>query len=219
MEMCRLLGRPLEETLDGIVVEGLDHVMRVMDADGKAILISAHLGSWELLPLLNQFAGRPVTVVERPLDSEWLRPLAAAIRQKTGAEVLDKRGALRGFLEALRRGDMVGVLVDQNASRREGLFVPFFGRPASTTKSIGLLAVRTDTAVLPAFIRRTAFGRHRLTIHPPIARPYSADPETAVAELTARCTEAIEAAIRDVPEQWLWIHRRWRTQPSRPTTG
>jgi Kdo2-lipid IVA lauroyltransferase/acyltransferase len=217
MEMCRLLARPLEETLDGIVVDGLDHVRRVMEANARIIVISAHLGAWELLPLLGRFAGHPVTVVERPVESDWLRPLVTAIRAKTGAEVLDKRGALPGVAAALRRGDMVGVLIDQNASRREGVFVPFFGRPASATRSIGLLALRTDTVVVPAFIRRTGFARHRVTVHPPIARP-QADAADPVAELTARCAAAIEAAIRDVPEQWLWIHRRWRTQPARPAS-
>ncbi|HTO11410.1 MAG TPA: lysophospholipid acyltransferase family protein, partial [Candidatus Binatia bacterium] len=151
--------------------------------------------------------------VVRPLDSPALDALAAAMRRKTGAELIDKRGALRPVLEALRRGGLVGILLDQNAARREGVFVPFFGRAASTSRSLALLSVRTGAPVLPIFIRREAPGRHRVVVEPPLPRPAANDPEQAVVELTARCTQAIEAAIRSTPEQWLWPHDRWRTRP------
>ena len=136
------------------------------------------------------------------------------MRRKTGAALIDKRGALRPVLETLRRGGgMVGILLDQNAARREGVFVPFFGRAASTSRSVALLAVRTGAPVVPIFIRREAPGRHRVLVEPALPPPTANDPEQAIVELTARCTQTIEAAIRSTPEQWLWSHDRWRTRP------
>jgi KDO2-lipid IV(A) lauroyltransferase len=116
-------------------------------------------------------------------------------------------------LQALRQGGLVAILLDQNAARREGVFVPFFGRAASTSRSLALLALRTGTPIVPIFIRREGVGRHRVTIEPPLPSPTSADLAGAVVELTARCTASIEAAIRRSPEQWLWSHDRWRTRP------
>jgi KDO2-lipid IV(A) lauroyltransferase len=153
-----------------------------------------------------------LTVVARALDFQALDAWADRLRRTTGVEVIDKRHALRPVLEALRHGRLVGVLLDQNASRREGVFVPFFGRPASTSRSIAVLALRTRTPIIPAFARRIAPGRHEIVIHPELPLPASRE-EDAVGELTARCTAAIEAAIRDNPGQWLWCHDRWRTRP------
>ena len=108
---------------------------------------------------------------------------------------------------------MVGILLDQNAARREGVFVPFFGHSASTSKSLAVLALRTGSPIVPAFIHREDTGTHRVVVRPPLALPPSGDIEDAVVTLTARCTEAIEAAIRTTPDQWLWMHDRWRTRP------
>src|SRR5439155_27150410 len=121
--------------------------------------------------------------------------------------------ALLPVLRCIVDGCMVEILLDQNATRRESVFVPFFGRAASRSKSLAVLAVLTRTPVLPIFIRREG-GRHRVTIHPPLAPPAVNDVERAVVELTMRCTAAIETAIRQVPEQWLWAHDRWRTRPA-----
>jgi KDO2-lipid IV(A) lauroyltransferase len=194
-------------------VEGIEHLRAVMTAHGRALMLTAHLGNWEYLAAAPRLTGYPGAIVVRPLDSPALDGLAAATRRKTGIALIDKRGALRPVLHALRRGGLVGILLDQNATRREGVFVPFFGRAACTSRSLALLALRTDTPIVPIFIRREAVGRHQVTIEPPLPRPVAQDLEEAVAELTGRCTEAIEAAIRRAPEQWLWSHDRWRTRP------
>jgi KDO2-lipid IV(A) lauroyltransferase len=175
-------------------------------------MLTAHLGNWELLTLAPAMTGYPLTVVARSLESRALDAWADRLRRTAGVEVVDKRRALRALLEALRRGRLVGVLLDQNASRREGIFVPFFRRPASTSRSLALLALRTRTPVVPAFTCRLAPGRHRITIHPALPLAASGD-EAAIRALTARCTEAIEDAIRATPDQWLWCHDRWRTRP------
>lgn len=213
MELARVLTRPLEATLAGIRLEGAEHLRAAMESSGRALLLTAHLGNWELLTAAHRLTGYPLSVVVRPLDAPWLDELAARLRQRTGVELIEKRGALRPVLEALRRGRMIGILMDQNAARREGVFVNFFGRPASTSRSLALLAVRTQTPVLPVFVRREPEGSHVVVIHPPLPVPATNSPEEAVVELTSRCTTAIERAVREAPEQWLWSHDRWRTQP------
>jgi Kdo2-lipid IVA lauroyltransferase/acyltransferase len=213
VELARLLGRPLEATLRELSLDGVEHLQRVMAEHGRALVLTAHLGNWEYLTAAHRLAGYPLSVVVRPLDAPTLDALAAAMRRKTGVELIDKRGALRPVLEALRRGGLVGILLDQNAARRESVFVPFFGRAASTSRSLALLAVRTGAPVLPIFIRRDGPARHRVVIEPPLAPSGQNDPEQAIVELTARCTQVIEAAIRRTPEQWLWSHDRWRTRP------
>src|SRR5207253_7727023 len=121
--------------------------------------------------------------------------MAERLRRRSGLELVDKRTALRPVLGALNHGRMVALLLDQNASRREGIFVSFFGRPASTSKSLAVLAVRTRTPVVPIFIYRERLGEHRIEIHPSFGVEAEADREQAVAELTQRCTSTIEAAV------------------------
>jgi Kdo2-lipid IVA lauroyltransferase/acyltransferase len=213
IELTRLLSRPLEATLQRIRVEGVEHLETVMAAHGRALLLTAHLGNWELLALAHRLTTFDLSIVVRSLDAPWLDALAERLRRRTGVELIDKRGALRPVLEALRRGRMIGILMDQNAARREGVFVDFFGRPASTSRSIALLALRTRTPVVPVFARRDADGGHTVRVHPALPLPATNGSEEAIVELTARCTTAIERAIREAPEQWLWSHDRWRTRP------
>jgi len=213
-ELAALLARPLAETLARIRIDGLEHVHAAMTQHGRALLLTAHLGNWELLPVACRLTDYRLSVVQRPLDAPWLDRLTTALRERSHVELIDKRAALRPVLRALAAGGMVGILLDQNAARREGAFVPFFGRPASTSKSVAVLALRTATPVVPAFIRRQDDGTHRVTVGPALPMPSTADVDAAIETLTARCTAAIEAAVRENPEQWLWMHDRWRTRPA-----
>ncbi len=219
MELAALLARPAEETLARIRIDGLEHLRAVMESHGRALLLTAHLGNWELLAAASRLTPYRLSVVVRPLDARWLDGLAIRIRGRTGVDLIDKREALRPVLRALTGGGMVGILLDQNTARSEGVFVPFFGRPASTSKGIALLALRTATPILPTFIRRQPDGTHRVTIRSALTVVDGVASGSAVAGLTARCTEAIEAAIRENPDQWLWIHERWRTRPAAERAG
>jgi KDO2-lipid IV(A) lauroyltransferase len=130
-------------------------------------------------------------------------------RRRSGVELITRRRGLREILDALRQGRLVGILLDQNVSRGQGAFVPFFGVPASTSRSLAVIALRTGAPVLPVFIRRQPDGRHRVEIEPALAAP----PDGDVVAFTASFNGAIEAAIRKAPEQWFWLHRRWKTRP------
>jgi KDO2-lipid IV(A) lauroyltransferase len=214
VELPRILTAPLAETLARIRLDGIEHLDAAMKTHGRALILTAHLGNWEILCAAHRLTEYGLSIVVRPLDAPWLDAVAERLRRRAGVDVIAKRGALRPVLEALRRGRMVGILMDQNAARREGVFVEFFGHPASTSRSIALLAVRTGAPVVPIFARRVGGTGHTVVIRPALAPPASNDPEAAVVELTARCTAEIEGAIRQAPEQWLWSHDRWRTRPT-----
>lgn len=213
MELARMLTSPLEATLRTLTFDGIEHLDAAMKEHGRALLLTAHLGNWEMLAASHRLTAYGLSIVVRSLDAAPLDAVASELRRKTGVELIDKRGALRPVLEALRRGRLVGILMDQNAARHESVFVPFFGRAASTSKSIALLALRTRTPVVPVFTYREGRGRHRVVFEPTLPSPVTQETEGAIVELTTRCNEAIERAIRRCPEQWLWSHRRWRTRP------
>ena len=211
-EGCFVLRHPIERVAGQVSVEGLEHLSAAVERHGRALVLTGHLGNWELLTLCPVLTGYPLTVVARALDSPSLAAWADRLRRAAGVEVVDKREALRPVLEALRQGRLVGVLLDQNASRREGVFVPFFGRMASTSRAVAVLALRTSTPVVPAFTRRVGPGRHQITIQRALELPDTSDAQ-AIEGLTARCTAVIEEAVRASPEQWLWMHDRWKTRP------
>jgi KDO2-lipid IV(A) lauroyltransferase len=209
IEACRYLLRPTHVMLSRVRVEGLQH-FQAAAAHGRGVFIlTAHFGNWELLAAAHGLTGVPLSIVTRPLDHPLLEDLAARFRRRSGAELIVKRQAVREVLSALRRQRMVGILLDQNATRAEGVFVPFFGFPASTSKGLALLALRTGAPVVPIFLRREPDGRHCMDVS--AALPPPADGE--ITTYTSMFNRAIEAAIRRAPEQWLWMHDRWRTRP------
>lgn len=216
VEACTFFFRPPSVLLSRVEVQGADH-LKSAAAQGRGILLlTAHYGNWELLAAAHALTGYPLSVVVRPLDSPALDRLVTRFRERSGVAVIAKRRAFRAVLEALRRGWMVGILLDQNASRREGVFVPFFGQPASTSKSLALLALWSGAPVVPVFIHREAGGHHRVTVEPAVPPPATGQREQDILALTATFARILESRIRQQPEQWLWIHRRWKTRPSAP---
>jgi KDO2-lipid IV(A) lauroyltransferase len=209
VEACRYFLRPTDVMLSRVRVEGVEHLRHAASAGRGILILTAHYGNWELLAAAHGLTGLPLSFVVRPLDEPILDELADRFRRRSGAELIVKDRAVREVMQALRRGRMVGILLDQNATRAEGVFVPFFGVPASTSKGLALLALRTGAPVVPVFLRREADGRHCMDVRPPLPAPAGAD----VLAYTAVFNEAIEAAIRRAPEQWLWMHARWRTRP------
>jgi KDO2-lipid IV(A) lauroyltransferase len=209
IEACRYFLRPTEVMLSQVHVEGVEHLQSAAARGRGVLVLTAHYGNWELLAAAHRLTGLPLSIVIRPLDHPVLDELAARFRRRSGAELIVKHQAVREVLQALRRGRMVGILLDQNATRAEGVFVPFFGVAASTSKGLAVLALRTEAPVVPVFLRRTADGRHCMDVSAPLEPPADGD----VVAYTARFNRVIEGAIRRAPEQWLWMHARWRTRP------
>jgi KDO2-lipid IV(A) lauroyltransferase len=209
VESCVFFFRPPARLLSRVSIDGVQK-LEAADALGRGILLlTAHYGNWELLAASHALTRFPLSVVMRPLDSPAFDSILERFRSRSGVELITKRRALPDIVHALRRRRMVGILLDQNASRREGVFVPFFGVPASTSKGMALIALRTGAPVLPVFIRRRPDGRHVVHAGAPVPVP----PDGDVGAFTRAFNEAIEEAIRQAPEQWFWLHRRWKTRP------
>ena len=214
VEGCMFFFRPTSVLLSRVEVHGLAN-LRAAAAEEKGVLVlTAHYGNWELLAASHVLIDIPLSVVVRPLDDPLMDRLVERFRQRSGVELIDKRRGLRDILDALRHGRMVGILLDQNASRAEGVFAPFFGAPASTSKALAVISLRSRAPVVPTFIRRGRGGRHRVEIEPALPVPSDGD----VAGYTEAFNRAIEAAVRRAPEQWFWLHKRWKTEPLRRTS-
>jgi KDO2-lipid IV(A) lauroyltransferase len=209
VENCVFFFRPPAVMLSRVRLEGVEHLEAAAESGRGILLLTAHFGNWELLAASHALSGFALSVVVRPLDNPVLDGVVARFRQRCGVELIAKRRALRDVLAALRRQRMVGILLDQNAARSEGVFVPFFGIPASTSKALALVALRARAPVTPVFIRRDASGRHTVRIEPALPPPADGD----VTAYTAAFNSAIESAIRRAPEQWFWMHARWKTRP------
>jgi KDO2-lipid IV(A) lauroyltransferase len=213
-ECLALLHRDCADVAALVDAEGWEAVQEAR-AEGRRILIlTGHCGNWELLGAWLNCHGLSVEVVARAVDTERLNELLLSLRQRFGTETIERSspGAGRRLLRVLREGRVLALLIDQD-TRVEGVWVPFFGRPAYTPVGAAKIALKQDAAVFPTFIERLPDGRHRIRIHPPLALP--PDPTAATALMTA----AIEEQVRRVPAQWVWMHRRWRRQPGDTTVS
>ncbi|MBI1798739.1 MAG: lysophospholipid acyltransferase family protein [Candidatus Eisenbacteria bacterium] len=189
-------------------VQGLEHLIRARDQGRGAILLTGHFGNFELL---GAWLGRthPVSFVVKPLSNPGMERWIAAQRAAAGVECVQLGAGMRGAFAALRANRWVAMLADQDA-RRAGVFVPFMGRAASTPVGPATLALRSGAPIVMGFDRRLADGRHRLTIEPRLEIP-DRDAPDAVLRLTAAHTARLEARVRESPEMWFWLHRRWKT--------
>jgi KDO2-lipid IV(A) lauroyltransferase len=216
VEFARLAVLPPDELKARFSIEGWAHYERARDASptGGIAAVTAHFGSWELLAAAMTAHGLPLAVVHRPRRPAY-EPLVNELRLAGGSEGYRRGNAAREALQAIRDGKIVALPLDQNAPRRHGVFVPFFGQLACVREAPVRLAMRTRAPVVPAFAHRQPDGRHHvLCFRPPIELMHEgADRDALVLENARRMTAPIEAEIRRAPEQWMWVHRRWRTQP------
>jgi KDO2-lipid IV(A) lauroyltransferase len=194
-------------------VDGEQHVLSSYAAGNGIIFLAAHLGFWEMQGISNPLSWRPISVVARPLDNPWLHARLEHIRTRTGNEVIYRQGSVRRVLRALGANRGVAILIDQHLNAQDALRVNFFGRPAATTAIVASLVLRTGAAVVPAFGLPLPGGRYRMVYGRPVEPP-SDDSPAAVLDFTQRCTNVIEACVREHPELWLWMHRRWRESPA-----
>ncbi len=195
--------------------EGLEHYQAAVARKRGVLFLTAHLGAWELGAFAHALNGYPLEVVYRPLDNPFLNRFVNHYRSLSGNKLIDKNESARGILAALARNETVGILADQNTLPEEGVFVDFFGIPASTTAGIAKIALRTGAAVVPAFCvweeREKKFCIH---FHPALELETSGDAQRDVQSATQQMTGVIEQFVRRYPDQWLWIHRRWKTRPT-----
>jgi Kdo2-lipid IVA lauroyltransferase/acyltransferase len=213
VDLLWLDARPREEILPLVEVLGREHVEAAMAGGKGAMLVTGHIGNWELHGLAHGWLFGPIGVIARPLDNPDLDRRLCALRARGGNTVIFKKRALATVLRLLREGSGVAVLIDQNVQEKDGIFVEFFGWPAATTTVAAALALKTGCALLPTRTLLLPDGRYRLVYDPPVALEPSGDRRADVAALTQALTRTIESWVRETPEQWLWLHRRWKTQP------
>jgi KDO2-lipid IV(A) lauroyltransferase len=213
-DVLRLEGRPREEILSQVTFEGLEHLESARTAGRGVVFVAAHIGHWEMHAVAHSLAYGRVSVVARRLDNPLLDARLTRFRTLGGNTVISKRKALGAVLKALRSGEGVAILIDQNVQEQDGIFVDFFGRKAATTTVAAALALKTGCALVPTRTVLQADGGCRVIYERPVAVSTATDRNRAIAELTQVLTSVIEGWVRDTPEQWLWIHRRWKTRPA-----
>lgn len=184
-------------------------------ADGRGrIILGGHMGNWELQAFSYPVFFEPLSFLARRMDNPMIEQMILSIRTRLGNKQIDKTNSAGPILRVLRRGGTVGVLADVNAHPKEGVFVPFFGVPACTATGVAMLALRANAVIVPMFaIWDERKGKYSV-VHGEIIEPQNTgDRKKDIANLTALCVAATERVIRVYPDQWIWIHRRWKTRP------
>jgi len=182
---------------------------------GKGVLfLTGHMSAWELAPFAQALYGHPLHFLVRPIANPRVDALINQYRCLSGNRPIEKNRSARAILKVLGDGGTVGILADHNTILEEGVFVPFFGTLASTSAGLARIALRTDAAVVPGFISWDEGRRkYRLRFEPAVPLARSGNEEADVRENTARFTRVIEEYVRAHPDQWLWVHKRWKTRP------
>lgn len=205
---ARMPGIQRENVREWIDYDGFEHYEEAKRRGKGVLFATGHLGNWELSAYAHALLTEPMHIVVRPLDNPYLDAFVMRCRTATGNHIIGKKDLLRGVLKALQANGAVGVLIDQNTALDEGIFVDFFGVPASANAGFVKLAHRTGAAVIPGFaLWDESLRRYRLKFYPIVEMTGD------VAADTQRLHSILEAVVREHPEQWLWIHRRWKTRP------
>jgi Kdo2-lipid IVA lauroyltransferase/acyltransferase len=212
-EVCLFPKYTRDNVSKVVVYDGFENFERAF-ARGKGVLfLTAHLGGWELSAFAHSLHGYPLHVVMRPLDNVYLDRLTRQYRTMHGNTMVDKDDFVRGLLSAMKSGQTAGILMDTNMTPPQGVFVDFFGIPACTASGLARIARRTDAAVVPGFtIWDSALKKYRLRFEPAVQLVRTGDDEADAVANTARFTKIIEEYVRKYPDQWLWVHRRWKTR-------
>ena len=212
VEMIRMENRSPQEILKAISVDGMEHYREAAGKGRGLVFIGAHFGNWELLGIGISLLFQKGFMVARKLDNAYLHNKLNRFRTFTGNRVINKNDAFWEMIRLLKKGELVCVLMDQNVARREGVFVPFFGRPACTNKGLAMILLKTKTPMLPIFMIRQKNGTHRIVVGPEIPLVQTGHLKNDIRQNTVQITRAIEEMIRQYPDQWLWMHRRWKTE-------
>ena len=193
-------------------MNGLEHYREAISRGKGVLSIVAHFGNWELMTIAVPFLLKPMHIVYRPLDNPLLDNLFEHVRTMHGNTLIPKGGSGKRVVELLRENHIIGILSDQNVSVREGVFVDFFGRPACSGVGLAVMALRSGAPIIPAFMARQKSGKYKLILKPVVEVSRTGDYERDLLENTQRFTRIVEEVVREYPDQWFWIHQRWKTQ-------
>jgi KDO2-lipid IV(A) lauroyltransferase len=203
-----------ENVVNHVIYEGLENYMDAVNQGKGVIFLTGHFGAWELSAFAHSVYGHPMKFVVRTIDNPLVEKLIEGYRTRAGNQAISKKDASRDLLKALRNNETVGILIDQNTTRDEGVFVDFFGIPAATTPVTATLALRTGAAVIPGLlIWNHTTRKHHLRFEPAVKLIETGDRARDVVANTQTFLAVLERYIKQYPDQWLWIHRRWKTRP------
>ncbi len=195
-----------------VSVKGLEHYEKACREGRGVLLFTAHFGNWEIGTAALAILSTPPFFMARNLDSPFLEKISTSARAALGVRTLHKENAMRMLLPLLRKGKAVILLIDQNVAAKEGVFVDFFGRPACATTGVALMAMHTGAAVLPIFTARLPDGRYLTEIGPQVETVQTGDRDHDMLVNTQIYNKVIEEHVRKYPDQWLWLHQRWKTK-------
>ncbi len=213
-EFCQMPRYTPENTRGFARYEGLEHYLAARYRGKGVLIVTGHLGAWELSSYYHSLMGHPMSMVIRRLDNARVDRLVNDIRCLHGNRVLHKDDFARGLLGAMRQGETVGILMDTNMTPPQGAFVPFFGHMACTASGMARVALKTGATVLPGFmVWEESEQKYVLHFGEAVEIVSTGDDERDVLENTARFTAVIESWVQRYPDQWLWVHRRWKTRP------
>jgi KDO2-lipid IV(A) lauroyltransferase len=197
-----------------VVLDGFENFDAARRRGKGVLFLTGHMSAWELAPFAHALYGHPLHFLVRPIANRRVDALVNRYRCLSGNQAIEKNKSARSILRILADGGTVGILSDHNTILEESVFVDFFGIPASTTSGLARIALRTDAAVVPGFLSwDRARRKYRLRFEPAVELSRTGDEEQDVRENTARFTRIIENYVRANPDQWLWVHKRWKTRP------
>lgn len=211
----KLTRENISELVDFEMSDEIAELYKKVKAERRGVLITTgHLGNWELLVTAFAILYEPISYLARPLDNPMIEQMTLDIRTRFGNEPINKTNSAMTAITRLGEGGILGILADVNAHPKEGVFVPFFGVPACTTSGAAMIAIRSNALILPAFcVWDKGLGKYKF-VHGPVIEPViTGDRKADIAATTAAYTAEIEKIIRQYPEQWTWIHKRWKTRP------
>ena len=214
-EVCLFPAYTRENVSRVVVYDGFENFERAYARGRGVLFLTAHLGGWELGSFAHSLNGYPLHIVMRSLDNAYLDRLLREYRTMHGNSTVDKDDFVRGLLSAMKAGDTVGILMDTNMTPPQGVFVEFFGIAACTASGLARIALRTDAAVVPGFtVWDSVLRKYRLRFEPALNLIRTGNDDSDVVANTALFTKMIEEYVRRYPDQWLWVHRRWKTRPT-----
>ena len=197
-----------------VLLDGFENFDAARQRAKGVIFLTGHMSAWELAPFAQAVYGNPLSFLARAVDNTRVDALVSHYRCLSGNQPIEKNNAARAMLRVLHEGGTVGILADQNTSLEEGIFVDFFGIPAATTTGLARIARRTDAAVVPGFLFwDDSMRKYRLRFETGVLLQRTEDEDADIRVNTERFNNVIEDYIRAHPDQWLWVHKRWRNRP------
>lgn len=212
LEMAGLRFLPADQLLERVQCQGLEHLDAALSLGKGAIIVSGHFGTWEFMPHWLSLRGYPVTTVVRRQNNQLVDAWFEAMRQVHGGKTTDSGFGMRPILRALKRGEILALMVDQD-NGKAGIFVKFFNKWASAPTGPAVIGLRTGAPIVPLTIFPNKKGKHEFKIEKPLYMQDYEDNLKGQLELTRAYTAILEEQIRRLPRHWFWVHRRWKTQP------